>query len=69
MSIENIPPGSDTKDAPWNQVDPKMVECANCGGTGFLHVEQKGEHGETEMEVDECKDCGGEGEFEEEEEW
>lgn len=34
--MSNYPDGSDTKDAPWNKPDPKMIECPDCGGTGII---------------------------------
>lgn len=65
MDNYNYPAGSDTKDAPWNQVDPP--ECQECEGTGKVYFsccgdDMRGRLGESDI-CPTCKEhCGDEGE-------
>lgn len=56
---DNYPDGAaNDPRAPWNQKDPEMVECPECGGSGIIDDEE---------EAYECEHCNGTGEVEEEE--
>ena len=53
--MSNYPCGAENDpNAPWNQKEPKFVECDDCGGSGF------------EEDWHNCQTCGGVGETEEE---
>lgn len=49
-SRTNLPPGVLARD-----LDPKMVECPDCGGTGEKGRDENGEPYD-------CRQCGGSGE-------
>lgn len=63
----NYPPGTGPNDprAPWNQPDPKMIECPDCDGWGFIEVDDGvDERGSEETPTQACETCDGEGEIE-----
>ena len=53
--MSNYPPGSDTEDAPWNDVKLKTMDCEECNGSGELNEEG---------DVHSCPCCDGTGEIE-----
>lgn len=62
MSLSNYPPGADGPNAPWNQPEPKTVDCEKCGGRGDVEVKT-----DSGLFVNDCPDCGGWGQVEIEE--
>jgi len=75
MSVdENIPAGADRPDAPFNEKEPRMKECPECGGQQEKLSECCGAKIDSDVLIcSDCKDhssiyvceeCSGEGEVE-----
>lgn len=65
MTASNYPPGTENDpNAPWNYVEPKLVGCPVCGGTGDLDIinEEELMEGEEEIPIyEKCYKCEGTG--------
>lgn len=56
--MSNYPPGSNTDESPWNTKEPKLIDCADCEGTGNTFDD------EDDVEMHDCANCEGTGQVE-----